>query len=53
MAAHLFTSWVQDELRMLEMVVLDLRAWKKALEFSRRSETAWQSVIVLLARHAL
>lgn len=38
--------------RVREMETADVRLWKKELEFSNSMETAWQLVIVVLARKA-
>jgi hypothetical protein len=52
-AEHWDTSWEQETSRTRDVAAAELRVWKKELEFSRRREMAWQSVIVEFARHFL
>lgn len=49
--AHCETSAEQDVSRMREVAAAELRAWKKAFEFSISREMALQFEIVVFARH--
>jgi hypothetical protein len=39
-AEHLDTSWEQEASRTRDVAAVEVRVWKKELEFARRRETA-------------
>lgn len=50
MDAHLETGCEHAMSRTREVAAAELNVWKKALEFSRSSDTAWQFIIVEFER---